>query len=135
MANYVVGDKYVSQKMQVTAAANLVDKTLVTIAGAVPANAANTAIGVVERDTPSTYLAEIKFGVGSILEVIATGTVTAGNWVEALQATFTTQQTTGVTGAGVQNYSAGYPVGRAITAGSANDTVLVEWYPLPNKPV
>ena len=56
MANNVGGDKYVSQKMQVIAGANLVDKTLVTIAGAVPANAANTAIGVVERDTPNTYL-------------------------------------------------------------------------------
>lgn len=136
MPNYVGGDKWVSQKMQVTAAANLVDKTLVTIAGAVPANAANTAIGVVDKDTPNTYLADIKFGVGSILEVIATGTVTAGNWVEALSAaTFTTQQTTNVTGAGVQNYNSGYPVGRAITGGSANDTVLVEWNPLPNKPV
>lgn len=135
MANYVGGDKLVLSKMQITAAANLVDKTLVTIAGAVPANAANTAFGVVERDTLNADLAAVKFGTGSVLEVIATGTVTAGNWVEVLGATFTTKDATAVPGAGVQNVASGYIVGRAITGGSANDTVLVELMNLSVKPV
>jgi len=46
MANYVGGDKLVVNVQQVTAAANLPDKTLATIGGAVPANGANTAFGV-----------------------------------------------------------------------------------------
>ena len=124
MANYVGGDQFIYDRMQVTAAANLVDKTLVCANGAVPANVANTAWGVVERDTASGDYATLKKGV---VEVIATGTVTAGNYVEVLLSTFTTKDTTGVSGAGVQNLtSSNYCAGRAKTGGSANDTVLVD---------
>ena len=124
MANYVGGDQFVYDKLQVTAAANLVDKTLVCANGAVPANVANTAWGVCERDTASGDYATLKKGV---VEVIATGTVTAGNYVEVLLSTFTTKDTTGVSGAGVQNLtSSNYCCGRAKTGGSANDTVLVD---------
>ena len=124
MANYVGGDQFIYDRMQVTAAANLVDKTLVCANGAVPANVANTAWGVVERDTASGDYATLKKGV---VEVIATGTVTAGNYVEVLQSTFTTKDAAGVAGAGVQNLSASnYCAGRAKTGGSANDTVLVD---------
>jgi hypothetical protein len=124
MANYVGGDKWIKDKEGVTAAANLVDKTFVNANGAVPANAEKCTGGVVERDTASGDYATYKTG---IVEVIATGTVTAGNFVEILTSTFTTKDTTGVTGAGVQNAtSTNLCVGRAITGGSANDTVLIE---------
>lgn len=139
MANYVGGDKLVLNKMQITAAANLVDKTLVTIAGAVPANAANAAFGVVERDTANGDYATVKFGAGSVLEVIATGTVTAGNYVEVLLGSFTASiggaAVAAQSGAGVQNIASGYVVGKAITGGSANDTVLVELISMQVKPV
>ena len=124
MANYVGGDKWIKDKEQITAAANLVDKTFVNANGAVPANAAKCTGGVVERDTANADYATIKTG---IVEVIATGTVTAGNFVEILTSTFTTKDTTGVTGAGVQDAtSTNAIVGKAITGGSVNDTVLIE---------
>lgn len=127
MANYVGGDKYIVTREYVTAAANLVDKTFVNANGAVPANAAKCTGGVVEKDTTSGELATIKTGTGSILEVIATGTVTQGNFVEILTSTFTTKDTTGVTGAGVQDAtSTNAIVGKAHTGGSVNDTVLIE---------
>jgi hypothetical protein len=127
MANYVGGDKVIVNRIQVTAAANLVDKTFVDIDGAVPANATKCTGGVVQGDTANTEIATVKQGVGSQLEVIATGTVTAGNFVEILTSTFTTKDTTGVTGAGVQNAtSTNVVVGRALTGGVVNDTVLVE---------
>ena len=124
MANYVGGDKWIKDKEQITAAANLVDRTFVNANGAVPANAAKCTGGVVEKDTANADYATIKTG---IVEVIATGTVTAGNFVEILTSTFTTKDTTGVTGAGVQDAtSTNIFVGRAITGGSVNDTVLIE---------
>jgi hypothetical protein len=127
MANYVGGDRVIVNRIQVTAAANLVDKTFVNANGAVPANAAKCTGGVVQGDTLSGDYATVKIGTGSMLEVIATGTVTAGNFVEILTSTFTTKDTTGVTGAGVQDASStNVVVGRAITAGSVNDTVLIE---------
>jgi hypothetical protein len=123
MANYVGGDKFVVDKKLVTAAANLVDKTLVCANGTVPSNAANTAYGVLERDTADGDLATLKYG---IVEVIATGTVTEGAYQEVLTSTFTTKDDTGVTGAGVQDVtSTDYIVGRALTGGSVNDTVLI----------
>ena len=127
MANYVGGDRVIVNRMQVTAGANLVDKTFVNIDGTVPANAAKCTGGVVQGDTTNADIATVKHGVGSQLEVIATGTVTAGNFVEVLLSTFTTKDTTGVSGAGVQNAtSTNVAVGRALTAGSVNDTVLIE---------
>ena len=126
MANYVGGDKNVLDKTLVTAAANLVDKTFACINGAVPANGANTAWGVVERDTASGDYATLKKGV---VEVIATGTVTAGGYLQILLSTFTTKDTTGVSGAGVVDIdSTNYCCGRALTGGSVNDTVLVDTY-------
>ena len=128
MANYVGGDKLVVNVQQVTAAANLPDKTLATIGGAVPANGANTAFGVVNRDTASGDYASLKIG---IVEVIATGTVTAGAYQEVLQAATFTMNVSGTstasqTGAGVQDVSStDYIVGRALTGGSANDTILL----------
>ena len=127
MANYVGGDRVIVNTMQVTAGANLVDKTFVNIDGTVPANAAKCTGGVGKGDTLSGDLATLKHGAGSQLEVIATGTVTLGNFVEILTSTFTTKDTTGVTGAGVQDASStNVVVGRALTAGSVNDTVLIE---------
>ena len=124
MANYVGGDKWIKDKEQITAAANLVDKTFVNANGAVPSSAAKCTGGVLERDTANADFGIIKTG---IVEVIATGAVTAGNFVEILTSTFTTKDTTGVTGAGVQDAtSTNAIVGKAITGGSANDTVLVE---------
>jgi hypothetical protein len=124
MANYVGGDKWIKDKGRVTAAANLVDKTFVNANGAVPANAAKCTGGVLERDTANGDYGVIKTG---IIEVIATGTVTAGSFVEILTSTFTTKDTTGVTGAGVQDAtSTNAIVGKALTGGSVNDTVLVE---------
>ena len=124
MANYVGGDKWIKDKEQVAAAANLVDKTLVNADGSVTANATKCTGGVVERDTAINDIATYKTG---IVEVIATGTVTAGNFVEALISTFTTKDTTGVSGAGVQNSTGtNVCVGRAVTSGVVNDTVLIE---------
>ncbi len=123
MANYVGGDKLVVDKMYVTAGANLVDKTFVYANGTVPANN-NDAFGVVERDTASGDIATIKRG---IIEVLATGTVNAGEYVEILTSTFTTKDTTGVTGAGVQKAAGGnYVVGLALPTTAVNETVLVD---------
>jgi hypothetical protein len=131
MANYVGGDKFIVEKKQVTAAANLVDKTLVCANGAVPANGANTAWGVLERDTANGDYAALKRGT---VAVIATGTVTEGGYVEVLLSTFTTKDTTGVSGAGVQDVSStDYIVGRAVTGGSVNDTVLIDLYDKASK--
>ena len=131
MANYAGGDKFIVEKKQVTAAANLVDKTLVCANGAVPANGANTAWGVLERDTANGDYATLKRGT---VAIIATGTVTEGGYVEVLLSTFTTKDTTGVSGAGVQDVSStDYIVGRAVTGGSVNDTVLIDLYDKASK--
>ena len=127
MANNVGGNKWVVDYRQVTAAANLVGKTFVNANGAVPANAAKCTGGVVQTDVASGDYGTIAEGVGSQVEVIATGTVTAGNFVEILLSTFTTKDTTGVSGAGVQDAtSTNVVVGKALTGGVVNDTVLVE---------
>lgn len=127
MANYVGGDRVIVNTMQVTATANLVDKTFVNIGGGIAANSTKCTGGVVKGDTLSGDLATLKHGVGSQLEVIATGAVTLGNFVEVYIGTFTTKDTTMVNGAGVQDASGtNVVVGRALTAGSVNDTVLIE---------
>jgi hypothetical protein len=127
MANYVGGNKYVVNTKQVTAAANLVGLTLVNANGAVPANAAKCTGGVVQTDVASGDYGTIAYGTGSIVKVLATGTVTEGGFVEVLLSTFTTKDTTGVSGAGVQDSSSTNAiVGKAQTGGSVNDTVLIE---------
>ncbi len=127
MANAVGGNKYVVNTKQVTAAANLVGMTFVNANGAVPANAAKCTGGVVQTDVTSGDLGTIAYGTGSLLKVIATGTCTEGGFAEILTSTFTTKDTTGVTGAGVQDASSTNAiVGKFQTGGSVNDTVLVE---------
>ena len=127
MANYVGGNKHVVNTKQVTAAANLVGWTFVNANGAVPANAAKCTGGVVQTDVASGDYATVVYGQGSIVKVLATGTVTEGNFVEVLLSTFTTKDTTGVSGAGVQDAtSTNAIVGKAQTGGVVNETVLVE---------
>jgi hypothetical protein len=113
----------------VTAAANIPAKTLVTAAGAVPANAA-AAYGVVANDVANGEVADV-ITVG-LVPVIATGAVTKGASVEALQAaTFVTKDSAGVanvTGAGVQDFAAGVKIGRAHSTGVAGDVVLIEMF-------
>lgn len=135
----VGGNKFVQDVMQITTSANLADKSLVTFAGAAPANAA-AAFGVIQKDTPSGYEADVIYG-SSIVEVIATGTVTAGNEVEALQGTVYANilgVSTSTTSAGVQNNQAAgtsYPVGIALTGSDAGGTVLIMLYNHQNKAV
>ena len=127
IANAVGGNRFVVDKRLITAAANLADKTFVNANGAVPANAAKCTGGVVQGDTANADYATVCVGTGSILEVRATGTVTAGNFVEVLLGTFTTKDTTGVSGAGVQDAaSTNAIVGKAHTGGVVNETVLIE---------
>ena len=127
IANAVGGNRHVVDKRSITAAANLVDKTFVNANGAVPANAEKCTGGVVQGDTTNADYATVCVGTGSILEVIATGTVTAGGFVEILTSTFTTKDTTGVTGAGVQNSSSTNAiVGNEGAAEAVITTVLVE---------
>ncbi len=126
MANYV-NDEWVPRKKNVTSTANLCAKSLVTFAGAVPANAANSVLGVVEQDTKSGEVATVKVPP-SVVEVIATGTVTAGAYVEVLTASIYGNidgTSTAITAAGVQDQADGYSIGKAYTGGSANDTVLI----------
>lgn len=123
----VGGDKWIKNKENVTAAANLAAKTFVTVAGAVPASAAGVFYGVVEADTPNGQIAVVKTG---IIEVVATGTVTKGGKVELLQGTVygnISGTSTAITAAGVQDIASGYPVGLALTGTTTvGDTVLVE---------
>jgi hypothetical protein len=128
---FVGGDKKVLNKDYVTAAQNLCDKTLVCWTGSAPAAAAGSIMGVVEKDTVSGAVATVKNGIGSILEVIATNTVTAGQLVEAYVATIYANingtSTAVTTAAGVMNLSSGFPVGLALTSSDTGGTVLVNW--------
>ena len=128
---FVGGDKKVLNKDYVTAAQNLCDKTLVCWTGSAPAAAAGSIMGVVEKDTVSGAVATVKNGIGSILEVIATNTVTAGQLVEAyvvtIYANINGTSTAVTTAAGVMNLSSGFPVGLALTSSDAGGTVLVNW--------
>ena len=128
---FVGGDKKVLNKDYVTAAQNLCDKTLVCWTGSAPAAAAGSIMGVVEKDTVSGAVATVKNGIGSILEVIATNTVTAGQLVEAyvvtIYANINGTSTAVTTAAGVMNLSSGFPVGLALTSSDTGGTVLVNW--------
>ena len=88
-------------------------------------------MGVVEKDTVSGAVATVKNGIGSILEVIATSTVTAGQLVEAyvvtIYANINGTSTAVTTAAGVMNLSSGFPVGLALTSSDTGGTVLVNW--------
>lgn len=140
MATAVGGDKLVLNKEYITAAANLADKTLILVGGTAVGNAAALCYGVIEKDVKSGDLATVKTAPG-ILEVLATGTVTKGSDVEALQAAIFANidnVSTSTTSAGVQDLQVagtGYPVGRALTSGSAGDTVLINMYTHQNKAV
>jgi len=129
MGNIIGGDLLdLGVKLQVTAGANLAAKTFVNLAGTVPSSAAVCTGGIVDKDTPSGEVADVKMAP-AVLEVVATGTVTLGAQVEILTGTIVCNISgtqTNVTGAGVQDLASGYPVGRALTAGSAGDTVLVQ---------
>ena len=82
----VGGNAWIAYKQTVTAGANLAGKTLITVAGAAPASAAAGVFGVIEGDVASGDYATVVVAP-SIVEVIATGTVTAGSMVEGLQGT------------------------------------------------
>lgn len=130
MANNVGGDVWVPMTELVTTSANLAALTLITAAGAAPANAANGVYGVIKNDTKSADAATVKV-IPNITEVVATGTVTKGGYVEALQASIYANidgTSTATTSAGVQDLASGYPIGKALTSGSANDTVLVAFF-------
>ena len=127
MANYVGGNKNVVNTKQVTAAANLVGWTFVNANGAVPGNEEKCTGGVVQTDVTNGDSGTIVCGTGSIVKVIATGTCTEGSFAAILTSTFTTKDTTGVTGAGVTNASATNAiVGKFQTGGIVNETVLLE---------
>ena len=131
MGNNVGGDLWVPAMVSVTTTANLAGKSLITAAGAAVSNAANSVFGVIESDTKSGDYATVKLPPG-IVEVIATGTVTKGGKVEVLCSTAVYANvdgtSTATTSAGVVNLSTGYPIGKAITGGVVNDTVLVSLF-------
>jgi hypothetical protein len=128
---FVGGDKLVLNKDYVTAGQNLCDKSVVCYTGSAPAAAAGSIMGVVEKDTKSGDIATVKNGIGSILEVIATGTVTAGLYVEAYvvstYAVIDGTSTAVTTCAGAMNMNAGFPFGLALTSSDAGGTVLVNF--------
>lgn len=126
----VGGDLFVTATVSLATAANLAGKSLITVAGAAPSSAARAVFGVISKDTPSGDYADVKLP-GSIVEVIATGTVTAGAEVEALQGTVYANingTSTSTTSAGVQDLASGYPIGLALTGSDAYGTVLVLLY-------
>jgi len=127
MSTTVGGDRLVLNKEYITAGANLADKTLVLVGGTVPSSGAALVFGVVEKDTASGDEATVK--TLGILEVIALGTVTKGAHVEVVTGTVygnINGTSTSIACAGVQDVGSGYIVGRALTAGSSGDTVLIE---------
>ena len=130
---FVGGDQLVLHKEYVTAGQNLCDKSLVCVTGSAPAAAAGLSYGVVEKDTKSGDLATIKNGIGSFLEVLATGAVTKGARVEAYVVSTVANidgvSTAVTTCAGEMDLASGFPLGIAHTGSDAGGTVLVEWLP------
>jgi len=117
-------------KLQVTVGANIAAKTLVNADGTLPATADVCTGGVAGGDTPSGEVADVKLAPG-VYAIKATGTVTKGAEVEILQGTVVgniSGTQTNITAAGVQDLASGYKIGRAYSAGSAGDTVLVNLY-------
>lgn len=126
----VGGDMFVTGVLPLATAADLAGKTLITAAGAAPSSAARAVFGVIAKDTPSGDYADVKLP-GSIVEVLATGTVTKGAQVEALQGTVYANingTSTSTTSAGVQDLASGYPIGLALSGSDAYGTVLVLLY-------
>ena len=129
---YCGGDKLVHNREIITAGANLAGKTLVTAAGTVPSSAAGGSFAVTPNDVASGDTFSGKNGIGSIIEVLATGTVTAGTQVEVLTTTINANingTSTSVTAAGVSTIASGFPVGVAKTSGDSGSYVLIEWNP------
>ncbi len=119
-------DLFISAKFRVTAGANLAKNSLVDLDGTVPSDAAVCTGGKVMNDCASGDYVEIALPP-SIVVVIATGTVTAGAYQEALSSTAKTKDGASTSYAGVQDRtSTDKVVGRAITGGSAGALVLVQ---------
>jgi hypothetical protein len=111
----------------VTVGVNIAAKTFVNIDGTLPSSAAACTGGVAASDTPSGEVADVKLPPG-VYAVRAMGTVTKGLLVEILQGSVygnISGTKTAITAAGVQNISAGFAIGRALTTGASGDTVLV----------
>lgn len=123
-----VGDMLdLGARLKVTAAVNIAARTFVNMDGSLPASAAVCTGGVADIDTPSGQSINVKMPPG-IYAVKATGTVTIGLMVELLQGTIygnISGTKTAITASGVSVIASGYPMGRAYSAGSAGDTVLV----------
>lgn len=121
------GDIWVVHTKQVTAAANLAGKSLITAAGAAVTSAANACYGVTATDVKSGDYVAVKIAP-SIVEVLATGTVTEGAYVESLTASVYANidgTSTATTSAGVQDLASGYPIGKALSSSTANGTALI----------
>jgi hypothetical protein len=121
------GDVFIAHIMPVTTTANLAGKSLITVGGAAASNASAGVFGVIAKDTKSGDVADVKVA-HSIVEVIATGTVTAGAMVEVLQGTVYANidgTSTSTTSAGVTDLASGYPVGKALSSSDVYGTVLV----------
>lgn len=121
------GDIWVVHTKKVTAAANLAGKTLITAAGAAVGSAANACYGVTATDVKNADYVAVKLAP-SIVEVLATGTVTEGAYVEALQATVYANidgTSTSTTITGVTDLASGYPLGKAYSSSTANGTALI----------
>jgi len=126
----VAGDVWHSHKLPVTTTANLAGGSLITAAGAAVANAANSVFGVIAVDTPSGDTADVSIPPCHV-RVLATGTVTKGGKVEVLTASVVANingTATSTTSAGVTDLASGYPIGKALTGGVANETVLVSLF-------
>ena len=121
----------------VTTSVNIARKSFVNMDGSLPSSAAVCTGGVARFDAPSGLSADV-FLPGNIVEVWATGAVTAGLLVEILQGTVYSNisgTSTSVTAAGVQNIASGYVVGRALDTTDAGGTVRVYIMGLSTKPV
>ena len=122
----VGGDKFVLNTENLTAGEDLAGKTLVCWTGSAPASANGLVMGVVDKDTPSGDLATVK--TDGLVEVWATGAVTKGALVEALDGTIIANidgVSTSLTNAGVVDHTGGISIGQAYTGSDAGGTVLV----------
>ena len=127
----VVGDLIdLGAHLRITAGANVAAKTLVNLDGTIPASAAVCTGGVANVDCPSGSDLDLKLHPG-IYAVVATGTVTLGGEVEGLSGSVygnINGTKTAITATGVQDLASGFKIGRARSAGSAGDIVLIDLY-------
>jgi hypothetical protein len=128
MSTNVGGDLLnLGARIRVTVGVNIAAKTFVNLDGTLPNSAAVCTGGIALVDTASGDVADVNVPIGAFA-VVATGTVTAGLMVELLQGSVygnISGTKTAITAAGVQNIASGYPIGRALTGGSAGDTVMI----------